>query len=71
MEALISGTPLQSFIQIFRALVEDLNISKVLRNKIKEDLFQDERLGQWGVPVMVKEVEEEEEDAEVEEWHGF
>lgn len=71
MEAFISETPLQSFIQIFRVLVEDLNISKVLRNKIKEDLFQDERLGRWGIPVIVKEVEEEEEDAEVEEWHGF
>lgn len=71
MRERVSGTPLQSFIQIFKDLVSDLNNSKALRNKIKEDLFQDERLEQWGVSVTEGEVQEDESDVEVEEWHGF
>ncbi|GAV52491.1 hypothetical protein ZYGR_0AG04820 [Zygosaccharomyces rouxii] len=82
MAELISGTPLKSFLAIFQALLSNVDNSKVLRNKIKHGLLQDERWSQWGIDVGLskkaekdgeEEVEEEDDDddEEVEEWHGF
>lgn len=75
---LIKETPLSQFIDIFQGIYADVNNSKVLRKKIKEDLFIDPRLAQWGVEAVTKtsadsdkEDSTDNDDEEVEEWHGF
>lgn len=77
MTELIAETPLTDFLKIFQELVSNVDNSKVLRNKIKQDFLLDERWQQWGVDVGLpkkgeqSEGEEEEEEEEFEEWHGF
>lgn len=67
-------TPLIKFIGIFQDLVADYNNSKVLREKIKEDLFSDTRLTAWGVlreEVVEEDAASESGEEEAEEWEGF
>ncbi|EJS44288.1 rrp1p [Saccharomyces arboricola H-6] len=70
----VKETPLTDFIAIFQDIVADYNNSKVLKEKIKEDLFSDARLVAWGV-LHDKTVENvsssESEEEEAEEWEGF
>ncbi|CCF55685.1 hypothetical protein KAFR_0A02490 [Kazachstania africana CBS 2517] len=73
--SLVKDTPLALFIEIFTELQNDVNKSKVLRNKIKEDLLHDERLVKWEILSITDEGEEEseaeEDEEEEEEWKGF
>lgn len=78
MAQFIEETPLVQFLEIFREINSDVNNSKVLRNKIKNELLVDPRLAQWGVAAASQEPETEapdsddnSDDEEVEEWHGF
>ena len=67
-------TPLADVITIFQDIVADYNNSKVLREKIKEDLFSDTRLVSWGViqgKTPENDSSDESEDEEAEEWEGF
>lgn len=73
---LIKETPLVKFIKIFQDLKADIIVSKVLRDKIKEDLLQDERLVKWGIieakaPAVTEEESDVEAEDEDEEWAGF
>lgn len=54
MAAMIKETPLEMFLEIFSELAADVNNSKVLRNRIKQELLNDERLAQWGITVNIK-----------------
>ncbi|QLQ82060.1 hypothetical protein HG537_0G03150 [Torulaspora globosa] len=79
MASLIEETPLVQFLEIFKEINADLNNSKVLRNKIKNELLVDPRLVQWRVVTEAKETETEasdhedddSDDEDIEEWHGF
>ncbi|CAH01586.1 Rrp1p [Kluyveromyces lactis] len=66
----VSKTPLSDFISIFQELSSDTNNIKILRDKIKEDLLKDQRLRAWDV-LQSPEDEQEAEEEEAEEWHGF
>ncbi|AMD22243.1 HGL097Cp [Eremothecium sinecaudum] len=63
---LIQKTPIAQFIAIFERLASNTDNSKVIRNKIKEDFLQDQRFRDWDVIS-----EEQEEESDPEEWHGF
>ncbi|CAI4058099.1 hypothetical protein SKDZ_04G3120 [Saccharomyces kudriavzevii ZP591] len=73
----VKDTPLVDIIAIFKDIVADYNNSKVLREKIKEDLFGDTRLVAWGVlhdetaENDSESGEEESGEEEAEEWEGF
>ncbi|CAR25232.1 Rrp1p [Lachancea thermotolerans CBS 6340] len=68
---LIAATPLSQFVDIFRDLASNTDNIKVLRDKIKEDIFKDERLTRWGV-LSAEEVPAIEDDGDDgEEWTGF
>ncbi|SCU87418.1 LAFA_0E06612g1_1 [Lachancea sp. 'fantastica'] len=62
----IAETPLTLFIDIFRDLSSDTNNVKTMRDKIKEDIFKDERFSSWGVLDNV-----DADNVEEEEWTGF
>ncbi|CEP63310.1 Rrp1p LALA0_S07e07228g [Lachancea lanzarotensis] len=64
--AQIAETPLVLFIDIFRDLSSDTNNVKTLRDKIKEDIFKDDRFRRWGVLDT-----EDADNVEEEEWTGF
>ncbi|SCU85793.1 LANO_0C05402g1_1 [Lachancea nothofagi CBS 11611] len=66
--ATIAKTPLVQFIEIFRDLSSNTENIKILRDKIKKDIFHDTRLQNW--QVLGGDKEEGEEDDE-EEWTGF
>ncbi|KAL6945376.1 hypothetical protein ACO0QE_002828 [Hanseniaspora vineae] len=67
------------FIEVFAKLTQNVDVSKVLKTKIKEDILQDSTLSQWGVlPENKKSAEKDakeedggEEEEEEEEWNGF
>ena len=78
----VKETPLNNFIKIFYGLVSNVNNSKILRTKIKEDLLADPRLIEWGIIENTDEGKSEEIDepssedeekatGEEEEWKGF
>lgn len=54
MAAMIKETPLEKFLEIFSELAADVKNSKSLRNRIKEELLNDERLAQWSITVNTK-----------------
>ncbi|SCU90470.1 LADA_0F04302g1_1 [Lachancea dasiensis] len=62
----VSHTPLADFIEVFQDLASNVDNIKILRDKIKQDIFQDPRLKAWGV----LEAPGDESDEE-EEWTGF
>ena len=67
-------TPLADVIAIFQDIVADYNNSKVLREKIKEDLFSDTRLVSWDIlegETQHNDSSNESEEEEEEEWKGF
>ncbi|KAG0669341.1 hypothetical protein C6P45_003866 [Maudiozyma exigua] len=64
---LIKETPLQQFIDIFIGLQKDILSAKGLRNKIKEDIFADERLTRWGAHSSTQDEDESDEDDDEEE----
>lgn len=66
--ARIAETPLAQFVEIFEDLASNINNIKSLRDKIKEDIFKDERLKKWGV---LETQEADAADEEEEEWTGF
>lgn len=72
---LVKDTPLSKFIDIFHEIRSDYIKSKVLRDQIKENLLEDERLAQWGIveakSVEDTEADESEEVFDDEEWKGF
>ncbi|SCV03884.1 LAMI_0H11716g1_1 [Lachancea mirantina] len=75
-QELIAATPLNEFLDIFQDLSSNTNNIKVLRDKIKEDIFGDARLKEWGVgPSALRECGEDDNDDEDEddedEWNGF
>ncbi|CCD22507.1 Rrp1p NDAI_0A03500 [Naumovozyma dairenensis CBS 421] len=74
---LVKNSPLKDFISIFQDLASNMTNSKILRDKIKEDLLADERLVKWAV-IEREEVEKisaskgaTSSKLEDEEWHGF
>lgn len=68
---LIAATPLSQFVDIFRDLASNTDNIKVLRDKIKEDIFKDERLTKWGVLSAEKVPATEDDGDDGEEWTGF
>lgn len=82
--SLVGQTPLGKVLDIFRDLFLDVNNSKVLRKAIKEQLFTEERLVDWGLNINLKQTNEgseedsdvqedsnDSEEGEFEEWNGF
>lgn len=70
----VKKTPLADVIAIFQDIVADYNNSKVLREKIKEDLFSDTRLVSWDIlegETQHNDSSNESEEEEEEEWKGF
>lgn len=76
----LQTTPFLRVVGILIDLTKDVQKSKVLKDKIKQDLFEDDRLKQWGIdlPIMKAGVDvsesadDDEEDADDdEEWQGF
>ncbi|CUS22572.1 LAQU0S06e01090g1_1 [Lachancea quebecensis] len=68
---LIATTPLSHFVEIFKDLASNTDNIKVLRDKIKEDIFKDERLARWGVLSAEETPANEEDGDDGEEWTGF
>lgn len=64
----VSKTPLSDFVSIFQELSSNIVNQKTLRNKIKEDLLKDERLFAWGI---LQPAEDDQQEEEADEWHGF
>lgn len=62
MAAMIKETPLEKFLEIFSELAADVKNSKSLRNRIKEELLNDERLAQWSITVNIKSTKTENAD---------
>lgn len=79
--AVVKNSCVPQFIELFVKLTKDVDVSKVLKTKIKEDILHDSTLLQWDVlskdaPSAEKDAsenqnDEEEEEEEEEEWNGF
>lgn len=78
LEDWVQTTPLEQFLQIFHELDENKLNSKVIRHKIEEDLFTDQRLADWGIHTDNTDPQEGHHDDQLEdhgdhvpEWKGF
>ncbi|ODQ78649.1 hypothetical protein BABINDRAFT_162354 [Babjeviella inositovora NRRL Y-12698] len=66
---IIDNTPIKALLLPFERLNKNA-LLKTLRLKVKEDIFEDDRLAEWGIVEKEEEVKDSDDESD-DEWHGF